>query len=350
MLLQKHRRARRARSVSAAVLATVAALAVASCGDDSETATQGDGGEKQVNVAAFMIANNTYSQVLLEGIQEAAKKKGAKVTVFDSQFDAERLFKQVQDATATGRYDAFVIHVIDSNSIVPAVKDAIAQGVQVASTNGVIGPKLDTLEPQVEGLAGQVFTPATVRAQKLSDAVLTACEGLPTCNAAFLAGDLSTSFDQLQLKAIKELPKTHPNLKVIAAVDGKYDPEVALKATQDLITRTKDVQVIATGGDQMAPGIERAVNEAGLKDKVRIVSIGTSESGLQAVREGRWFSTITHVPFDEGRLAAELAIDAALGKPHDVRGIDPIVETKVPPNMSQSNREEWESFEAQWAG
>lgn len=332
-----------------AVILAIAAMTLTACGSD-DSAGASKGGAKQLNVAAFMIANNTYSQVMLKGIKQYAAEKNAKLTVFDSQFDPERLYKQVEDAAATGKYQAFVIHVIDSNSIVPAVKDAISRDISVAGSNGVVGPKLDTLTPQVDGLAGQVFTPSSVRAQKLADAIVTGCEGLTPCHVAFIAGDLSGTFDQMELQAVKALPKSHPDIKVVAAVEGKYDPATALKDTQNLYTRTKDVQVIATAGDQMAPAVEQATNEAGLKDKVRIVSIGASESAVKAVREKRWFSTITHVPYDEGRLAAVLAIDAAMGHPHAVKGIDPVVEMKVPLNLSQANAADWKTFKAQWAG
>jgi ribose transport system substrate-binding protein len=332
----------------AVALATLA-LAVAACGSDSSGGAGASGG-KQINVAAFMIANNTYSQVMLKGIKDYAAQKHAKLTVFDSQFDPDRLFKQVEDAAATGKYQAFVIHVIDSNSIVPAVKDAISRGIAVAASNGVVGPKLNTLTPQVKGLAGQVFTPSTVRAEKLKDAVVTACTGISPCHVAFIAGDLSGTFDQMELQAIKSLPQSHPDISIAGTAEGKYDPGTALKDAQDLYTRTKDVQVVAVAGDQMAPAGLQATNEAGLKGKVRIVSIGASESAVKAVRDGQWYSTITHVPYDEGKIAAELAIDQAMGHPHKVKGIDPVVASHVPLNLSRANLSDWKNFKAQWTG
>src|SRR5205823_2838076 len=82
-----------------------------------------------------------------------ALKNGSTYTFFDGKFNAQTQFNQIQDATAAGKYNAFIILPNDSASVVPAVKQAVAKGIKVAALTFPIGKDYTiTTRAQVPGV------------------------------------------------------------------------------------------------------------------------------------------------------------------------------------------------------
>jgi ribose transport system substrate-binding protein len=141
----------RRRWLKAGVPALVAALAlgVAACGGDDDGGDSGGGGgsgQDEVRLGAFILASeNTYAQKNLEGVEQAAQKAG-NVTVqsFDGKFDGRNQLNQIQDAIASGNFDAFVVFPNDGAQVAPGVEDAAAAGIKTVAAYAPIGSDIDT--------------------------------------------------------------------------------------------------------------------------------------------------------------------------------------------------------------
>jgi ribose transport system substrate-binding protein len=329
---------RQGRRASAAVLALVAVLGI-------PVAAQAQ--EEPVRIAYFSFAaSNTYSQATLEGIEQAADEMGATVQAFDGGFDATIQVNAIQDALATGDFDAFIISSNDGNAVVPQVEEAIAQGIKVVATFTPIGPDLTTLEPQVEGITATVGPPLVSNGQWFANMIVEACADRDPCKAAFMPGLSTLPLDAVRVTAMEEVLAGHPSVELVAIVDGGYLADPAYAATQDILAAHPDIDVIATGGDQMTVGAELAIDDAGLTDQVLLTGNGASRPGVSAVKEGRWFATYVNVPIQEGRMAAELAIRAVRGEtvPTSVN------EEDLSPIGPVATQETVGDFEGEWEG
>jgi ribose transport system substrate-binding protein len=105
-----------------------------------------------------------------------------------------------------------------------------------------------------------------------------------------------------------------PGLKIVASTDGDYQRNNATKFIENNIQRFKSGEVTAVyaHNDEMALGARLALEQAGVADKVTIVSIDGQNEAIQAVADGKLAATFTY-PFcaPEGIKAA---YDAATGK------------------------------------
>ena len=107
--------------------------------------------------------------------------------------------------------------------------------------------------------------------------------------------------------------RRHQAIEIVAEQEGKYAAETARAALQNILQAHRDVDVVATTGDQMAFGMEQAIKAAGLQGKVKIIGNGASAVGVSAVKAGRWHATVVLLPCTEGRVATEYVVRAARG-------------------------------------
>lgn len=293
--------------LSVAGVLSVAALALTGCaGADAES--------DATRIAYFSFAaDNTYSQATLAGIKSLAKEGNFTVESFDGAWDPAVQVAAMEDALASGRFDAFVVSANDGNAVVPVVEDAIAAGVKVVATFTPIGPDLGSLESQVDGMTATIGSPLEGNGRAFATMIAAACADRDPCYAAFLPGLSTLPLDSIRLDAMKdEFKKKHPNVDLVAIVDGGYEAGTGYEATQDLLAAHPEVMVIGAV-DQSAAGVELALKDAGLTGKIAITGNGGSELGAAAVLEGRWSATYVNLPFTEGRTAAKLILKALAG-------------------------------------
>lgn len=335
------------RSMFAAVVALSLLVGVAACGGGgsnggSGTASGGTNGNTKVKKVAFFgfATANSFSQATWAGVQQAAKKYGAEAKFFDPNFDAQKQVSQIQDALTTGQYQVFVVQANDGNAVVPAIKQAISQGVTVVGEFTSIGPNYNTVQPQVPGLI-YVGEASAVNGQRLGKMGIQACKGLNPCNVAYLQGFKSLPLDNARTDAALKTLKSAPNVRVVASPEGGYTQSEGLKATQDVLSAHSDVNVII-GSSQAIEGAQQAVKSAGklpnspaqLKqpNTIKLIGNGGSCQAVKAVKAGQWYAAYVIAERSSGEKATELGIQAANGKkvPHsfNTNQLQPPVDTR----------------------
>jgi len=349
----------RSRALVLCLLVGVLAFAFAACGgsdSSSSSDTSSGAAEKPIRIAHLTsVQQNSYFQALYEKELEVAKKANATIQVFDANFDVNKQVAQCQDAIATGNFDAFIILPVD-NAVVPCIEDAIKKGIKIVSHNFPLGTDFSTAEPQIEGQSAVVMRVTTLDGKSRGDLIVQACEGTDPCEVALIEGDLGITYGRVRMDATEEVLKQHSNIKVVTRAEGGWVRDASLKVTQDTLQAHPGLDVVATGGDQGALGAEQAVKSAGRtagvgKDDVKIVGIGASTPGIEAVKAGRWWGTTTWVPFVEGRLAAEFAIKAVRGEPIEDNGVDETEYSGFPAYYSKDTMDDFPAdFVGQWSG
>jgi ribose transport system substrate-binding protein len=300
---------RRAILISAVVAAAVAVFAPA-----SSSSTQAS---KPVRIAFFLgsLANN-YQRAQLTGLQKGAKEYGGVVSkVFDSKdFTAATQVTQIQDAITSKQYDAFVITPNDGGADTPVIKQAIADGIKVACISANCGPDPVATKNQIPGMVTTVALPFYENGQMIAGLIVKACAGKNPCNVVYMPGINTLPLEVARNRGIDSVLKNHPNVKIIARQEGKYDLGTARSVMQNILTAHQNIDVAASAYDVMTDGIQQAIKAAGIKTPIKLIGSGGGSLAIAKVKSGDWFGTISAVPQTEGELAAKYVIAAVHGK------------------------------------
>lgn len=293
------------------LLASVSLGLGAGCGGSDDSASDGD---DPARVAYFAPLVNGYIQAEFQGIQEGAEAEGGSAQIFDAKLDSNTQITQIEDAAASGNFDAFVIEPVDSTGVVRAVNAANEAGIPVIALFTPIGPDLLKFEPQVEGIVSVIGQPINENGALLGDLTVEACEGKDPCEVALLPGLLQLPDEKLRLDALNAVLAEHPNIKVVATQQADYLAEKGLSVTQNILQANPGLDVVTTLGDQMTRGAEIAVKNAGKEGEIALIGNGGGQFAMKAIREGRWLGAPVQVPHTYGIRTGEIAVQAARGE------------------------------------
>jgi ribose transport system substrate-binding protein len=335
------------------IVAVAALVVLAGCGgdDDSDDAaapaetapaeTQAATAE-EVSIGVFLAASaNTYNEAHVPGIEEAVEELGpATIQVFDGGFDSTKQRNQLQDALVSKKFDVWLIDPADGNAITPEVTEAVAAGIKVACMLTPCGPDPKSSEVQIPGMTAYVGQSFPENGKTIAQEVARACEDKDPCKVFYIPGLNILPLEKARTDGFTAELKKHANIELAAMQEGEYLAEPARAVTQNVLQANKDINVIASSGDQMIVGAEQAVKDAGLEDQILLVGNGASELAVEAVKAGRWFSTAIYLPKTEGKLAAEMAIKAARGE--DIADVSVNVLEHSPAGIGD--------YQAEWKG
>ncbi|RCK74711.1 MAG: Ribose ABC transport system, periplasmic ribose-binding protein RbsB [Anaerolineae bacterium] len=303
---------------------------------------------KKIKIGLFVpVSGNTYEEARLRGAQETAAKYNAEVVNFSGEYDPLEQINQIQDAIASKTFDVLLIHPIDSNAVVPAVQDALNAGLVVINADSPIGPDPNTLEPYPPGVSAFIGRTGKATGEWLGQAVIKACEGKDPCEVAYLIGIQALTIDQVRYQYLEETIKPYPNIKIVAFQEGLYRQDKSYEVMQNVFQANPGIDVVASSGDQMTLGAEKAAKDAGLVG-IAFIGNGASKEGCQALMEGRFFATIADIPYTQGQLLVETAIKVIQGKPFE-KSIDlNKVSPPLPPDGPVIDKEDLKTYVCQW--
>lgn len=319
-------------AVTVAALSSV--LALAACGsNDTSTATSsaetsgsataaattGSGSGDPARIAFFTDSlDNAYLQAGVDEAKQTAQENGAQLDVISAGWDANTQLSQVQDAIASGKYDALVVESVDGQTLCNALTKA-AQDMVVSIYNAPIcGHFQDLYSPGTIGFFGRNEFKS---GQMLGEEAAKAIGGKGTL--AYVSGPTQVGIVKTTTDGLKDALKKYPDVKLVSEVDGGWDPAKGLAATQDILQGHPDVDGIVYGVDQMAvPSIKWMQSSGKLDDGPKIVTLGGTEQGFKYIRDGVIAASVNSLPREEAGYAVQAAIQSLAGKPIDVPGWD----------------------------
>ena len=170
----------------------------------------------EIAYLSFAVANS-YDAPMLAAAQAAAAAGNAKLTVFDANLDPAAQTKQLQDAMASGKYDAIITQPLYGAGLVEDVKKAIAAGIAVGNIDQILGADKTTAESQVEGLSANVaFVPSEL-GRKIGELVVAACADLAPTRATSATSGRSRRPPSTRAQGrVRRGDRGHPEIKVVA--------------------------------------------------------------------------------------------------------------------------------------
>jgi ribose transport system substrate-binding protein len=326
-----------------ATLAVTLTLLVSACSSTS------GGGSGKVGVAVFLSSSaNSYEQAQANGAKAAAKSLNAgPVQVFDGGFDSTKQIGQIQDATSSGRYKAFVIEPIDGAAVVAPLQQAANQGIKVVCMTSACGTDSTKVSLQFPRQAGIVAADYGAVAMRLATLSIQACGDTKPCKVFYLNGDSTFPSDRAAETGFTEAMKAAPaNVDYVGAQDGKYDTGTGRSIAQSELQREPGLSVIASLADQQTLGVAQAIQAAGKTGSIKLISFGGSSQALAAISSGQWYGALVTVPFSIGQAAAKIAIESADGSKPAATVVDATSLATIPNGLL--TKQDVSQFKAQW--
>jgi ribose transport system substrate-binding protein len=325
--------------------ATAAALVLLSgC---AVTGSHASAADEEIQIAYLTASSaNTWLASSGKAMRDEAQKSGVKIVEFDAKFEPGASIRQLQDVVASGQYKGVVIATADGKAAAPAMQEAMDAGLKMVVLNQVVGDRLDTADPQVEGLSASILQPPQITGERLGKLTVQACEGISPCQVVYMFGAKGTPYDTALRTGFDSQISAVPGITVVAEADGGFlGTDEPMKATQDVLQAHPDFDVLAGTGDQQIRGALLALTDAGKTD-VKTIGVGASEPALKAIADGAWWGDVAGAPADEGR-AAFKALMAAIKDGKETGGIDV---TSSLPDDGLITQDNVKKFTAQWAG
>ena len=277
----------------------IAVNAASKTDDDTLNITLINQGSGQPYIAAY---KNCF--------EKAEKDLNIKVNLVDGGWDANQQANAIQNAISSGA-DGIVISPVDPSAVCTYVDEALDAGIEVCALTTQIGTgdAEDPVYPETVGLVGHIETEVGRTAMDI------AAEALDRSGKiAIIEGTPGMSDTEGRKKGIDEENKEYPDIEVVSRVCGDWVVEKAYTAMQNISQSNPDVELVICHSDNMAVGAAKALEDADMTDKVKIVGIGGSKDALDLIKKGEIYGTIMYVPETEAYTALEATAKVVRGE------------------------------------
>jgi ABC-type sugar transport system substrate-binding protein len=205
---------------------------------------------------------------------------GIKINHFDSALSAETL-SNIADGSIARGVDLVMISPIDAVTGSSVFKRVQAAGIPVISI----------------ATATEYLADVTIAVDWYEVAIVT--------------GDFTTPSAVGRVKGFTEVMKKYPGIEIVATVEtptGPWTRQGAYDSTKGVMSKTPNVAGIFGVDDELAMGVALAVNEAGKKGQIMVVSTQGSRTSLQAIKDGNIQQMSIWSPYQMGRDALKAAV------------------------------------------
>jgi ribose transport system substrate-binding protein len=343
---------RRLLSVSGALVLALTIAAASSSGAASSAAVRkaSASSAKHIKIAYFeLVEANTFVHAEFEGMKKVAAADGVTLVPFDGNLNVGQQTSQIQDANSSGGYAGYAVEAVGNGAEYP-VKQAIAKGITVVTVNQPLGPNQSSGAVQIPGQVAAVLTPPSADGAHVGQLAVAAC-GTKPCQIGVIVASTANPSETEKLSEIRQATASHHNIKIVGVGQGAFTTSGGITATQNLMQAHPGINVIASTGDDMALGAQKALGQLGKSKTVKIIGGGGSSTGVQAVRSGAWFGTTTKLPYTEGELAMQALVAAIRGHHKTGQSIDPVQSAygrKIGGLIDKQSLAKDPSFRGQW--
>jgi ribose transport system substrate-binding protein len=233
---------------------------------------------------------------------------GMKVTNFTSPYDAALQSQQIDDSIAQ-KFDIIAVNYINDQAIVPALMRAKAAGVPVVLWATPIKKQYEDLFLSYIGTNHEDL--GRFAAENMVAGL--AAAGKTKAQVVAVTGLAQQLHVQTRVAAFKAYLAKHPDIKLVAEEDGKWQIPLSEKITGELLVRFSGrggIDGVFAMADNQATGAIQAVKSAGLKlgaenKGIVVVASNCMKDGILHIRSGEQYGTATQIPTEEAEVAAK---------------------------------------------
>jgi inositol transport system substrate-binding protein len=277
----------------------LAALFLFSC-NQSKTGDGGEGSEKKLLIGATMLSmQNEFIVNVSDEMEAKAKELNVELITVDAERSALKQVEQVESFIAQG-VDAIIMNPCGVEASSPAVKLAMDAKIPIINVNSETSAKPTAFVGSDDTESARIAM--RYIAEKLGG------KG----NILMMHGFMGQAAQIKRDNGAKEIMKANPGLKLLAEQTGEWDRAKAMSLAENWIqSYGQQIHAIFAQNDEMGMGAVKALEAAGLKGKVLVVSVDAIPDALQAVKKGSLDATVFQNAKEQGSKAIETAVKAA---------------------------------------
>lgn len=262
------------------------------------------GGKKLTLALVTKALNNPFWGLMKEGAEEVAAKNGVEL-IYLAPTKANNLEEQTRliEDLIQRKVDGIVLVPVDSDGIVPVIKRANTAGIPIALAN-------------TNANGGQVLTFAAIENY---DAMIMVTEFMAAKlkgqgKVIILEGTAGAQTTTDRLRAINDVLKKYPNIKILASQTADNQRAKALQVMENLSQTYQSVDAVLCTNDEMALGAIEALDAANRLGKTMVAGFDGNNDALKAIMDGRMVVTMDQNPPKQAGDALQALIDSINGK------------------------------------
>jgi ribose transport system substrate-binding protein len=287
----------------------VSILAFTGCYNKNSTASYTD--TKTIDFIVKMGSGEYWNMVKM-GAQEAAREFNVNMNFVAPGWEADVEAQEKLVSSAIDRkVDAIVLAASDYKKMSAVVEKASINKIPLIIVDSAV---------ETNKIVGTVSTD-NFEAGKLAGEKLAELVGSDSEVAIISFVKDSESAQNREEGVISAISK-YPGIDIVAKEYSNSSEELAFLLTKNVIDGNKDLKGIVALNSAASLGAARAVEELGMKDKVKVVAFDSTVLGIQYLEKGVVQATVVQNPFVMGYLALKYASMAS-------RRIDVPRETKI---------------------
>ncbi|WP_394992500.1 sugar ABC transporter substrate-binding protein [Emticicia sp.] len=255
---------------------------------------------KKIKVGVTMLSmQNEFIVNISDEMNKKAKELGVELITVDAEHSPLKQIEQVESFIAQ-KVDVIIMNPCEVEASSPAVTKALAATIPIINVNSATSSKPTAFVGSNDVESGRIAMKFI--ADKLGG------KG----NVVMIHGFMGQAAQIQREQGAKEILKEYPNIKLIAHQTGEWDRAKSMDLMQNWIQSygTK-INAVFAQNDEMGLGALKALQDAGMKDKVIVVSIDAIADALQAVKNGTLDATVFQNAKQQGAGAIEVAVKIA---------------------------------------
>ncbi|RCR68243.1 sugar ABC transporter substrate-binding protein [Larkinella punicea] len=282
------------------------------CNQSSSGEKTGETGDKKLTVGVTMLSmQNEFIVNVSDEIEKKAQESGVELITVDAERSALKQIEQVESFIAQ-KVDVIIMNPCEVEASSPAVTKALAANIPIINVNSETTAKPSAFIGSDDVESARIAMKFI--AEKLGG------KG----NVVMMHGYMGQAAQIKREQGAREILKQYPNLKLIAHQTGEWDRAKAMSLMENWIqSYGTTINAVFAQNDEMGMGAVKALTDAGLKDKVIVVSIDAIPDALQAVKKGTLDATVFQNAEQQGAKAIETAIKIAKGEAYEKETLIP---------------------------
>jgi len=286
-----------------------AGLLISGCGKGSKVETPADAAGATKGSIAVIPKGTThiYWQSVRAGAEAAGKELGYKIYYNgpERETDRERQIQIIEDFIVQ-KVDGVVLAPLDSKALVPSVEKLTSLKIPVV----IIDSKVDT-DKYVTYAATDNYQGGVMAGRRMGK-ILNGKGNVIVVK--YVPGSASTT--ERENGFIETIQKEFPDIHIVDSKYGQDTVETALQATEDLLTKNKDVQGLYACNAPTAVGAMQAL-QSQHRSEIKMVGFDAEKALLDGLKAGQIDALVVQNPYKMGYLGVKSVVAALHGEPVD---------------------------------
>ena len=314
------------KTIAGALMATALGLSVWGCpkekkvqddatgGTTKPPTTAGAAATKKLRIAVIPKGTRNSYWVALKQGADAAAADGSVEIIYQGPEPEDDATNQVDvfKNQVNNKVDGIVLAVIDKDSMVGPVKEAMSKNIKVVTVDSGLAKDKDAsvcyiATDNVKGGADAADALAKAIGEKGDVGMLYFQKG-------------SASSDERE-KGFEDQIKKYPNIHLVQSREAR-DPTKAADETANMLTAHKDLVGIFAANEPNGVGVANVLKQRKLAGKIKVVAFDSSDQEVAALKDGTIQALIVQSPFQMGLQGVQTAVKAIKGETISQKMVD----------------------------